>query len=95
MWALYSAIYGQGTTSANGHWDSAETGIEATKIIKNMGYKHPIVVLTSNAVMGQTDMLLANGFDDFIAKPIDIRKLNTVLNKFIRDKQPFLKKIRS
>jgi len=31
---------------------------------------------------------LNNGFDDFISKPIDIRSLNNVLNRMIRDKQP-------
>ncbi|MCL2801828.1 MAG: ATP-binding protein [Treponema sp.] len=48
----------------------------------------PIVALTANAVAGQADIFLQNGFDDFISKPIDIRQLNAVLNKFVRDKQP-------
>jgi HPt (histidine-containing phosphotransfer) domain-containing protein len=30
---------------------------------------------------------LSNGFDGYISKPIDMRELNTVLNRFIRDKQ--------
>ena len=63
-------------------------GIEATKIIRGMGYNEPIVALTANAVAGQADIFLGNGFNDFISKPIDIRQLNTVLNKLIRDKQP-------
>ena len=62
-------------------------GIEATKIIRDMGYSKPIVALTANAVAGQADIFLSNGFDDFISKPIDVRQLNTVLNKHIRDKQ--------
>jgi len=62
-------------------------GIEATKIIRDMGYKNPIVALTANAVSGQADIFLRSGFDDFISKPIDVRHLNTVLNKLIRDKQ--------
>ncbi|MCL1848637.1 MAG: response regulator, partial [Clostridiales bacterium] len=62
-------------------------GIEATSIIREMAYAEPIVALTANAVVGQSDIFLANGFDDFISKPIDIRQLNSVLNKFIRDKQ--------
>ena len=37
---------------------------------------------------GQADIFLGNGFDDFLSKPIDVRQLNAVLNKFIRDKQP-------
>ena len=31
---------------------------------------------------------MENGFDDFISKPIDIRQLNMVLNKLVRDKYP-------
>ena len=63
-------------------------GIETTKRIRELGYKEPIVALTANAVQGQAEMFLQNGFDDFISKPIDIRQLNSILNKFVRDKQP-------
>jgi CheY-like chemotaxis protein/HPt (histidine-containing phosphotransfer) domain-containing protein len=63
-------------------------GIEAVKTIRENGYKRPIVALTANAVAGQADMFMANGFDGFISKPIDIRELNASLNKFVRDKQP-------
>jgi CheY-like chemotaxis protein/nitrogen-specific signal transduction histidine kinase/HPt (histidine-containing phosphotransfer) domain-containing protein len=63
-------------------------GIEATKIIRSLGYNRPIVALTANALAGQAEMFLENGFDDFISKPIDIRQLNVVLNKLIRDLQP-------
>ncbi|MDR0320210.1 MAG: response regulator [Treponema sp.] len=62
-------------------------GIEAAKILRNMGYKKPIVALTANALAGQAEIFMKNGFDDFISKPIDIRQLNAVLNKMIRDKQ--------
>jgi HPt (histidine-containing phosphotransfer) domain-containing protein len=31
-------------------------------------------------------MFLEKGFDDFISKPIDMRQLNTVLSKLVRDK---------
>jgi signal transduction histidine kinase/ActR/RegA family two-component response regulator len=62
-------------------------GVETTKNLREMGYSHPIVALTANAVMGQAEMFLSNGFDDFISKPIDIRELNAVLNKLIRDKR--------
>jgi CheY-like chemotaxis protein/HPt (histidine-containing phosphotransfer) domain-containing protein len=63
-------------------------GIEATRIIRQLGYNHPIVALTANAVLGQADVFMQNGFDDFISKPIDMRQLNASLKKFIRDKQP-------
>jgi len=62
-------------------------GLEATKIIRELGYKHPVVALTANALIGQAKIFLDNGFDEFISKPIDIRQLNSVLNKLIRDKQ--------
>ena len=70
-------------------------GMEAAKKIRDLGYSQPLVALTANAVAGQADYFLENGFDDFISKPIDIQVLNAVLKKFIRDKhkdpsdQPF------
>jgi len=63
-------------------------GIEATKLIRSLGYSGPIVALTANALAGQEEMFLRNGFDDFISKPIDIRQLNNSLNKLIRDRKP-------
>jgi len=62
-------------------------GIEATKIIHEWGYKHPIVALTANAVAGQEEMFLRSGFDAYLSKPIDSRDLNAILNRMIRDKQ--------
>jgi len=63
-------------------------GIEAAKQLRGIGYTNPIVALTANALAGHAEMFLKNGFNDFISKPIDIRQLNVVLNKLIRDKQP-------
>ncbi|MCL2009475.1 MAG: ATP-binding protein [Synergistaceae bacterium] len=63
-------------------------GMEATNIIRDLGYTQPIVALTANALAGQAEIFLTSGFDGFISKPIDIRQLNAVLKKFIRDKQP-------
>jgi signal transduction histidine kinase/DNA-binding response OmpR family regulator len=62
-------------------------GIETTKIIREAGYTQPIVALTANALAGQAEVFLKNGFDDFISKPIDIRQLNASLIKHIRNKQ--------
>jgi signal transduction histidine kinase/DNA-binding response OmpR family regulator/HAMP domain-containing protein len=63
-------------------------GIEAVKLIRGMGYTRPIVALTANAIAGQAQVFLENGFDAFISKPIDSRKLNAILKDFIRDKHP-------
>jgi len=63
-------------------------GIEATKRLREMSYEGAIVALTANAVAGQEDVFLKNGFNDYISKPIDIRQLDVVLNKLVRDKHP-------
>ncbi|MCL2634205.1 MAG: response regulator [Oscillospiraceae bacterium] len=60
-------------------------GMEATKILRESGYKKAIVALTANAVSGQADIFLKSGFDDFISKPIDVQRLNSILNMFVRD----------
>jgi signal transduction histidine kinase/DNA-binding NarL/FixJ family response regulator/HPt (histidine-containing phosphotransfer) domain-containing protein len=67
-------------------------GIEATKIIRNdiddeYARTVPIIAFTANAISGSEEMFLANGFNSFISKPIDIIKLDSALNKWIRDKQ--------
>jgi CheY-like chemotaxis protein/uncharacterized membrane protein/anti-sigma regulatory factor (Ser/Thr protein kinase) len=61
-------------------------GIETVKKMRAMGYTAPIAALTANALTGSEAMFRENGFDDFISKPIDIRRLNTILNRFVRDK---------
>ena len=67
-------------------------GIEATKKIRALGYEGTIVALTANAIVGNDEMFKENGFDDFLAKPIDISQLNDILNKWIRDKNPIAAK---
>jgi CheY-like chemotaxis protein len=48
----------------------------------------PIVALTANAVSGTKEMFMANGFNDFLSKPIDTIKLDTILKKWIpKEKQ--------
>jgi signal transduction histidine kinase/DNA-binding response OmpR family regulator/HPt (histidine-containing phosphotransfer) domain-containing protein len=70
------------------HYMPEMDGMEATKIIRGLGYKNPIVALTANALVGQDTVFLENGFDGFVSKPIDIRQLNKALNEFIRDRHP-------
>ncbi|MDR0496035.1 MAG: PAS domain S-box protein [Treponema sp.] len=63
-------------------------GMEAAKIIRELGFANSIVALTANAIAGQSEMFLNNGFDSFISKPIDSRELDAVLNHLVRDKYP-------
>jgi CheY-like chemotaxis protein len=63
-------------------------GIEAVKIMREkFEYKHPIIALTANIMIGQVKVFLDNGFNDFISKPINTRQLDFILNKLIRNKQ--------
>ncbi|MDR1377282.1 MAG: response regulator [Synergistaceae bacterium] len=67
-------------------------GIEATRIIRNeIGTEYaktvPIVALTANALAGNEEMFLASGFNAYISKPVDIMRLDTILNRWVRDKQ--------
>jgi CheY-like chemotaxis protein len=63
-------------------------GIETTKEIRALGYGGAIVALTANAVPGNEEMFLKQGFDSYISKPIDIQKLDLVVERFIRNKHP-------
>ena len=61
-------------------------GIEATKIIREgngLNSKTPIIALTANALQGMKEMFLNNGFDDFVAKPIDLKDLNNCLRTWL------------
>jgi len=62
-------------------------GVEATKILRDQGYDHPIVALTANATVGAAQMFMDNGFSGFISKPIDPAKLDMHLMRFIHDRQ--------
>jgi CheY-like chemotaxis protein len=70
------------------HYMPKMDGVETAKKIRELGYTKPIIALTANALSGQAQMFLSNGFDSFISKPIDIRQLNSSLNELIRDKYP-------
>ncbi|MDR1411403.1 MAG: response regulator [Spirochaetaceae bacterium] len=64
-------------------------GIAAAAAIRAMGagdpyYRGlPVIMLTANAVSGQREMFLRNGIDDFLPKPIEVKHLNDILEKWI------------
>ena len=61
-------------------------GIEATNILRSMGYNKPIIALTANALKGQDEIFMESGFSGFLSKPIDINILYDYLVRFIKDK---------
>jgi signal transduction histidine kinase/DNA-binding NarL/FixJ family response regulator len=69
------------------HMMPGMSGIEAAAHLRAAGFTGGIVALTANAVEGAAEMFLNNGFDDFISKPVDIRQLDLILNRLVRDKQ--------
>ena len=58
-------------------------GVEATEIIRategEYYKKLPIIALTANAVNGAREMFMKSGFNDFLAKPIELSALDRVL----------------
>jgi len=67
-------------------------GIEATAIIRALKSElfrtMPIIALTANAVVGMREMFIEKGFNDFLSKPIDVSKLDEILNRWIpKDKR--------
>jgi CheY-like chemotaxis protein len=66
-------------------------GVEATRIIRlelDTEYARtvPIIAFTANALYGNEEMFLSNGFNGFISKPIDILRLDMALNQWVRDR---------
>ncbi len=47
----------------------------------------PIVALTANAIAGAREMFLSEGFQDFVAKPVEISVLEHVLRKYIPEEK--------
>jgi signal transduction histidine kinase/CheY-like chemotaxis protein/HPt (histidine-containing phosphotransfer) domain-containing protein len=62
-------------------------GIETTAVIRSLEDERfrilPIIALTANAVVGMQEMFIKNGFNDFISKPIDISRLDEMLDRWI------------
>jgi len=62
-------------------------GVDTMKNIRELGDKYkklPMVALTANALNESRDYLLGEGFDDFLAKPINVVELDRVINKYAK-----------
>ena len=64
-------------------------GVEAMKRIREVAEREDrkikIIALTANAVSGAKEMFLSEGFDGFIAKPIDLVEFERVMNHIYSD----------
>ena len=57
-------------------------GIQSTRLIREAGFKSPIVALTAFAEKSNEDECMASGMDYFLAKPIRRPALKQVLKKY-------------
>ena len=62
-------------------------GMEVAKKLRSMQYHQPIVALTANAIKGQAEIFMDNGFSGFMSKPIDIKILYSYLIRFVKNKE--------
>ncbi len=64
-------------------------GREAMKVLKADARTQqiPIIALTASAMKGDRERLLAEGFDGYIPKPIDIKAFPEQLESFLSERQ--------
>ncbi|MCL2026129.1 MAG: response regulator, partial [Leptospirales bacterium] len=66
-------------------------GIEAAAAIRALEGEHfktlPIIALTANVVSGMRETFMEKGLDDMLAKPIDLLKLDEILNRWIPEEK--------
>lgn len=62
------------------------SGVETLKKLKEInGFNIKVVALTANALTGMKEKYLSEGFDDYLAKPINKDELNKVINKYLNN----------
>ena len=64
-------------------------GMDGMETVKRMfdsipeSRKIPVVALTADAVVGVKELLLNNGFSDYVAKPVELSELEKILLKYL------------
>ncbi len=63
-------------------------GIETLHMIredrKNKNQKTPVIALTANAIVGMKEQYLAEGFEYYLSKPIEVKLLDELLERYLR-----------
>ncbi len=61
-------------------------GVEVLKKLREENINTPVIALTADAIEGQEEKYMSEGFDGYISKPINKEKLSYVLNKYLGGK---------
>ena len=64
-------------------------GIETIHVLKKLeNFKvPPVIALTANLVTGLKEKYIKEGFDDYLAKPIDVKDLNKIIIKYFKNRR--------
>jgi two-component system, sensor histidine kinase len=68
-------------------------GFAATRLIREYeartgSRRTPIIALTANALTGDREHCLAQGMDDYLSKPIELRQLSVLVAKWLGNESP-------
>jgi len=66
--------------------DGIET-LKNARTEKNINHNTPVIALTANAISGVREMYIAEGFTDYMSKPVDVIQLEHMLKKYIPDEK--------
>ena len=65
------------------HMDGIETKHALDELEDNPNRKTPVISLTANAIAGSREMYIAEGFTDYLTKPVDSVKLENMILKYL------------
>ncbi len=60
------------------------SGTEMMKKLKGNGYMPPIIALTADVENNAKERYMANGFNDYLGKPIKKQELDIIMQKFLK-----------
>ena len=55
------------------------------KLKEDPNFNTPVVVLTANAIAGMEEKYLSEGFNGYLAKPIERKALDSIINKYLNN----------